>query len=82
MYNTDPAFVNEKGKRVYRSRVRIAELDDREQVVRAWEIASPKSIQYYCMNEYKGKAYLTFGEDRFLLAKGYKGSIAFTKLDL
>ena len=30
----------------------------------------------------KGKAYLTFGEDRFLRAKSYKGSIAFTKLDL
>lgn len=82
MYNTDPSFVNEKGKRVYRSRVRIAELDDMAQVVRAWEIASPKSIQYYCMNEYKGKAYLTFGEDRFLRAKSFKGSIAFTKLDL
>jgi hypothetical protein len=52
------------------------------QIVRAWEIASPKSIQYYCMNEYKGKAYLTFGEDRFLRAKSFKGSIAFTKLDL
>jgi hypothetical protein len=82
MYNTDPAFVNEEGKNVYRSRVRIAELDEGAQVVRAWEIASPKSIQYYCMNEFKGKTYLTFGEDRFLRAKGYKGSIAFTKLDL
>ena len=82
MYNVDPSFVNEKGKRVYRSRVRIAELDEKAQVVCAWEIGSPKSIQYYCMNEFKGKAYLTFGEDRFLRAKGYKGSIAFTKLDL
>lgn len=34
------------------------------------------------MNEFKGKTYLTFGEDRFLRATGYKGSIAFTKLDL
>jgi hypothetical protein len=34
------------------------------------------------MNEFKGKTYITFGEDRFLRAKGYKGSIAFTKLDL
>lgn len=82
MYNTDPSYINEKGKKVYRSRVRIAELLEDASVLRAWEISSPKSIQYYCMNEHKGKAYLTFGEDRFLRAKACKGSIAFTKLDL
>ena len=82
MYNTDPSYINEKGKKVYRSRVRIAELLEDASVLRAWEISSPRSIQYYCMNEHKGKAYLTFGEDRFLRAKSYKGSIAFTKLNL
>ena len=82
MYNTDPSFINEQGKKVYRSRVRIAELNKEANVVRAWEIASPKSIQYYCMNEHKGKAYLSFVEDRFLRANSYKGNIAFIQLDL
>ena len=34
------------------------------------------------MNEYKGKAYLSFVEDRFLRANSYKGNIAFVPLDL
>lgn len=82
MYNTDPSYINEEGKRVYRSRIRLSEIMKDGSVLRAWEISSPYSIQYYCMNEHKGKAYLSFVEDRFLRANSYKGNIAFVPLDL
>ena len=82
MYNTDPSYVAENGKRVYRSRIRLSEIMKDGSVLRAWEISSPYSIQYYCMNEHKGKVYLSFVEDRFLRANSYKGNIAFIQLDL
>ena len=70
------------GKGANRSRVRLAILNDVGTVERAWEIASPHSIQYYCLNEYKGDIYFTFGEDRFNRAKAKKGNISFVKTEL
>ena len=82
MYNVKPNYLLPNGKGANRSRVRLAILNDVGTVERAWEIASPHSIQYYCLNEYKGDIYFTFGEDRFNLAKAKKGNISFVKTEL
>ncbi len=82
MYNVKPNTINyETGKGVNRSRVRLSELDDHGSVVRAWEYASPYSMQYYTLNEYKGKLYLSFIEDRFGRVKARKGNLSFVELD-
>ena len=82
LYNVKPNTINyETGKGVNRSRVRFAELDDHGSVVRAWEYASPYSMQYYTLNEYKGKLYLSFIEDRFGRVKAKKGNLSFVELD-
>jgi hypothetical protein len=80
--SNEDRLISENGKRVYRSRIRLSEIMKDGSVLRAWEISSPYSIQYYCMNEHKGKVYLSFVEDRFLRANSYKGNIAFIPLDL
>ncbi|MBQ3260762.1 MAG: hypothetical protein IJA66_06680 [Alistipes sp.] len=82
MYNVKPNYLLPNGKGANRSRVRLAILNDMGTVERAWEIASPHSIQYYCLNEYKGDIYLTFGEDRFNRARAKKGNISFVKTEL
>ena len=82
MYNVKPNYLLENGKSANRSRIRLAILNEMGTVERAWEIASPHSIQYYCLNEYKGDVYLTFGEDRFNRAKAKKGNISFVKTNL
>lgn len=82
MYNVKPNYLLPNGKGANRSRVRLAILNDVGTVERAWEIASPHSIQYYCLNEYKGDIYFTFGEDRFNRAKAKKGNISFVKTEL
>lgn len=82
LYNVKPNTINyETGKGVNRSRVRFAELDDHGSVVRAWEYASPYSMQYYTLDEYKGKLYLSFIEDRFGRVKARKGNLSFVELD-
>ena len=82
MYNVKPNYLLENGKSANRSRIRLAILNEMGTVERAWEIASPHSIQYYCLNEYKGDVYLTFGEDRFNRARAKKGNISFVKTNL
>lgn len=83
MYNVKPNTINyETGKGVNRSRVRLSELDDHGSVVRAWEYASPYSMQYYSLNEYKGKLYLSFIEDRFGRVNAKKGNLSFVEINL
>ena len=83
LYNVKPNTINyEINKGVNRSRVRLSELDDHGSVVRAWEYASPYSMQYYTLNEYKGKLYLSFIEDRFGRAKARKGNLSFVEINL
>ncbi len=82
MYNILPNFVTENGKEIYRSRVRISELDNECNEVRHWDYSAPKSMQYFCLNEYEGEVYLTFTEDRFDRADKQKGNIAFVKTKL
>lgn len=83
MYNVKPNTINyETGKGVNRSRVRLAKLDDHGSVVHAWEYASPYSMQYYSLNEYKGKLYLSFIEDRFGRVNAKKGNLSFVELGL
>ena len=83
LYNVKPYTINyETGKSVNRSRVRLSKLDDHGSVVCAWEYASPYSMQYYSLDEYKGKLYLSFIEDRFGRVKARKGNLSFVELDL
>jgi hypothetical protein len=82
MYNILPNFVTEDGKEIYRSRVRISELDNECNEVRHWDYSAPKSMQYFCLNEYEGEVYLTFTEDRFDRADKQKGNIAFVKTEI
>lgn len=83
LYNVKPNTINyETGKGVNRSRVRLSELDDHGSVVRAWEYASPYSMQYYTLDEYKGKLYLSFIEDRFGRVKARKGNLSFVEINL
>lgn len=82
MYNILPNFVTANGKEIYRSRVRIAEVDNDCNEVKQWEYTAPKSMQYFCLNEYDNSLYLTFTEDRFDRADKQKGNIAFVKTEL
>lgn len=83
MYNVKPNSIDYKtGKGINRSRVRLAELDSMGSVVRAWEYASPHSMQYYSLNSYRGKLYLSFIEDRFRRVGAKKGNLSFVELDL
>ncbi len=82
MYNVHPNRINEEGKRVARSRVRLAELDPEGSVLRAWEYQAPYSMQYYTLSIYKGEMYLTFIEGRFGGRDMYKGNLSFVKLDM
>ena len=82
MYNILPNFAREDGKEIYRSRVRISELDKECNELKSWEYTAPKSMQYFCLNEYEGEVYLTFTEDRFDRADKQKGNIAFVKTEI
>ena len=82
-YNVKPYTINyETGKNVNRSRVRLSKLDDHGSVVCAWEYASPYSMQYFSLDEYKGKLYLSFIEDRFGRVKAKKGNLSFVEINL
>ena len=82
MYNILPLLSNDKGEEIYRSRVRLAELNKECKIVRSWDYEAPYSMQYFCLNEYGDEVYLTFTEDRFGRADKQKGNIAFVKSDL
>ena len=82
MYNILPNHIDEMGEEIYRSRVRLAELDNECNEVKCWEYEAPYSMQYFCLNEYDGEVYLTFTEDRFRRADKQKGNIAFVKTNL
>lgn len=82
MYNILPNHIDDNGREIYRSRIRLAELDKECNEVKRWEYTAPKSMQYFCLNEYAGEVYLTFTEDRFDHADKQKGNIAFVKTEL
>ena len=82
MYNILPLLKDERGEEIYRSRVRLAELDREGKVVEKWDYEAPYSMQYFCLDEYEGEIYLTFTEDRFRRADKQKGNIAFVKTKL
>ena len=82
MYNILPNHIDESGREIYRSRVRLAELDKECNEVKRWEYTAKNSMQYFCLNEYEGEVYLTFTEDRFDRADKQKGNIAFVKTEL
>ena len=82
MYNILPLLKDENGKEIYRSRVRLAELDCEGRISAKWDYEMPYSMQYFCLDEYKGEVYLTFTEDRFRRADKEKGNIAFVKTKL
>ena len=82
MYNILPLLKDESGKEIYRSRVRLAELDKESKIVRSWDYEAPYSMQYFCLDEHNGEVYLTFTEDRFRRADKEKGNIAFVKTKL
>lgn len=60
--NVAPNLVTDEGT-IYRSHVRVAKLDKNANTVRAWDITSPNSIQYYCVNGFGDKLYMSFTED-------------------
>ena len=82
MYNILPLLKDENGKEIYRSRVRLAELDCEGKISAKWEYEMPYSMQYFCLDEHNGEVYLTFTEDRFRRADKEKGNIAFAKTNL
>ena len=82
MYNILPLLKDENGKEIYRSRVRLAELNKEGKILAKWDYEMPYSMQYFCLDEYKGDVYLTFTEDRFRRADKEKGNIAFIKTNL
>lgn len=82
MYNILPLLSNEQGKEIYRSRVRLAELDKEGKILHHWDYEAPHSMQYFCLNQYGDGVYLTFTEDRFGRADKEKGNIAFVKSGL
>ncbi|MBQ5647974.1 MAG: hypothetical protein IIV16_02485 [Alistipes sp.] len=82
MYNILPNHIDDNGRKIYRSRVRLAELDKECKIVRSWDYEAPYSMQYFCLNEHNGDVYLTFTEDRFHRADKQKGNIAFVKTKL
>ena len=82
MYNILPNHIDESGREIYRSRVRLAELNKECNEVKRWEYTAKNSMQYFCLNEYEGEVYLTFTEDRFRRADKQKGNIAFVKTEL
>ena len=82
MFNILPLLKDENGKEIYRSRVRLAELDKECKITRSWDYEMPYSMQYFCLDEYNGEVYLTFTEDRFRRADKEKGNIAFVKTKL
>jgi hypothetical protein len=82
MFNILPLLKDENGKEIYRSRVRLAELDKECKITRSWDYEMPYSMQYFCLDEYNGEVYLTFTEDRFRRADKEKGNIAFLKTKL
>ena len=81
MYNARPHYKVDD-KTVYRSRVRISEVDARGDILFGWEYVAKNSMQYYSLCEYRGDVYLTFIEDRFRTAHRNKGNVAFVKTDL
>lgn len=82
MYNILPLLSNEQGKEIYRSRVRLAELNKEGKILHHWDYEAPHSMQYFCLNQYGDGVYLTFTEDRFGRADKEKGNIAFVKSGL
>lgn len=82
MYNILPLLKDENGKEIYRSRVRLAELNKEGEIAAKWEYERPYSMQYFCLDEYEGEVYLTFTENRFRRADKEKGNIAFVKTNL
>ena len=81
MYNARPHYKVDD-KTIYRSRVRISEVDARGDILFGWEFVAKNSMQYYSLCEYRGDVYLTFIEDRFQTAHRNKGNVAFVKTDL
>ena len=82
MYNILPLLKDENGKEIYRSRVRLAEVDKEGNITKQWDYEVPYSMQYFCLDEHNGDVYLTFTEDRFRCADKEKGNIAFIKTNL
>lgn len=82
MFNVYPNRLNEEGRRVARSRVRLAELDRDGTILRAWEYLAPYSMQYYTLSVFKGSMYLSFIEGRYGGRDMYKGNLSFVKLNL
>ena len=81
-YNVKPNLIVD-GKKIYRSHLRLSELNSNTQPIRSWDITSPISIQYPCLNTYNHQVYITFVEDRENSnPKDQKGSIAFTQTRL
>jgi hypothetical protein len=81
MYNVKPHYKVDS-KTIYRSRVRISEVDQNGDIVFGWEFVAKNSMQYYSLCEYRGDVYLTFIEDRFDVAHRDKGNVAFVKTEL
>ena len=81
-YNAGPNIVSPLG-RVHRSRLRISEIDSSAQAVRSWDVTSRHGIQYFNVDEWKGRLYMTFVEDRFEhKVTQAKGNVAFCKLNI
>lgn len=82
MCNVSPNLVTEEGT-IYRSHVRVAELDENANTVRGWDITSPNAIHYYCVNSYDGKMYMSFTEDvKHRKISQCKGDIGFCEFSI
>ena len=81
--NVSPNFVNQEGKQIYRSHIRIAQLDCNANTVRAWDMTSPYGLHYYCVESFRSKSYMCFSQDVKLRNTAQcKGDIGFCEINL
>lgn len=75
--NVAPNLETENGP-VYRSHIRIAELDSYAVISRAWDLTHPYGLHYYCVGEFGGKMYVSFSQDvKLRNPEQCKGDIGF-----
>lgn len=80
--NVAPNVETENGS-IYRSHIRVAELDDYAATVRAWDITHPYGLHYYCVGAYGEKMYVSFTEDVKLRKPNQcKGDIGFCEFSI
>ena len=78
--NVAPNLETDDGQ-IYRSHIRMAELDSNAVSVRSWDITHPFGLHYYCVGEFGGKLYVSFTEDvKLRNPKQCKGDIGFCPL--